>query len=107
MSDDIHNRLQRIEDKIDKIDGRIDNNNIILAKQSQILDEHQRRSLALEEQVELFKQDFDNRLEPVQEHVKDVKRSLGLLKSVLVHIGAFAAFLLTLFGLVEAIKGLL
>lgn len=107
MSDDIHHKLQRIEDKIDKLDTRIDENNIILAKQSLILDEHQRRSIALEEQVDLFKQDFDARLEPVQEHVKDVKKSFSLLKSFFIYLGGFVTFLLSLFGLVKAIQSLL
>jgi len=48
-------RDERIETKLDEIAETIGEINVTLAKQSIILEEHQRRSLANEQSVELLK----------------------------------------------------
>lgn len=48
-------RENRIENKVDSIANDIASINVTLAKQSIILDEHQRRSLANEAAVEILK----------------------------------------------------
>lgn len=56
--DSSNNKLNRIEDKIDKISDSIGSINITLAKQHQSLDEHMRRTELLEKIVE-----------PIEKHV--------------------------------------
>ena len=72
-------QLEKIENKIDKLDTRIDNVDVTLAKQSVILDEHTRRSLANEEQVALLKKKFDDELGPVKAHVQMVHGAFKLI----------------------------
>lgn len=71
MSDQnwLKEHLNKIENKIDKLDGRIDNVDVTLAKQSIILEDHTRRSLANETQVELLKKKFEQELSPLKEHL--------------------------------------
>ena len=62
MSDD---KLDRIELKIDQINEHIGSIDVTLGKQSVILEEHTRRSLANEKAVEYLKEE----LKPVFKHV--------------------------------------
>jgi hypothetical protein len=72
------NRLERIEDKIDKLDEHLARIDITLTKQSVILDEHQKRSTNLEE-----------RMEPIEEHIQGLKGVVKFLKM----LGIVAAIL--------------
>ena len=71
MSDE----LLRIEAKIDKIDEKISNIDITLAKQQVILEEHQRRSLANEKIAATLSAE----LKPVFNHVAMVQGSMKLI----------------------------
>ncbi len=67
-------RLERVEDKLDKVVDSISNINVTLAKQSVILEEHVKRSTMLEDQMK-----------PIKKHVDLVNAAfklLGLLISV-------------------------
>lgn len=79
--------LERIEEKIDKIDEKLESHGQILAVNTEILKEHQRRSLALEEQVNLNKVELENQLEPVKRHVEFI----NFLAKLLLGLGAFIA----------------
>lgn len=57
--------LKRIEDKIDRLDSRVDNVDVTLAKQHMSLEEHMKRSLANEQAVEVL----SSSLKPVFDHV--------------------------------------
>lgn len=59
---------QRILDKLDKIEERLDKVDITLVKQQSILDDHVRRSLANEESLKLHREEF----EPIKQHVLQV-----------------------------------
>jgi hypothetical protein len=61
-------RLERVEDKLDKVGDAISSINITLAKQAVVLEEHVKRSTMLEEQ---FK--------PIRKHVDVVH---GILKLI-------------------------
>lgn len=60
--------VKRLEDKLDKIDSRIDNIDITLARQSEILDIHIKRTNLLEEA-----------LKPIEKHVAMVNGALKLI----------------------------
>lgn len=69
---------QRILDKLDEMDKRIDNIDITLAKQHVSLEEHIKRTNLLEEQ-----------LKPVNKHVDMVNGALKLLGFIAVLLAAF------------------
>jgi hypothetical protein len=56
-------RFDKLDDKIDRIDSRLDKVEQILAVNTQILDEHQRRSTTLENR-------FIKEMTPVKDHVQ-------------------------------------
>ncbi len=60
--------LKRLEDKIDKIDSRLDNVDITLAKQSVVLEVHVKRTNLLEEAIK-----------PLSVHVSMINGALKLL----------------------------
>jgi hypothetical protein len=82
---------QRILDKLDKMDTRLDNVDITLAKQHVTLEEHMRRSLANEEAVQILKE----QIEPIKDHVKAVNTILK-----------FAGGVAIVFAALESIKNL-
>jgi archaellum component FlaC len=74
----MEDKLNRIENKIDKIDERLCNIDVTLGKQSVVLEDHTRRSLANEKAVEYLKEE----LKPILKHVTIVNflgRSLGIV----------------------------
>lgn len=102
MSDNnwLKDHLTKIENKIDGLDGRIDSVDVTLAKQSVVLEEHQRRSLANEEQVQLLKKHLDIEIEPIKLHVNQVHLILKLIGLVASVVAAMAGF----FELLQFIK---
>ena len=66
------NRLERIEDKIDKVVAHLGSIDVTLAKQSVILDEHIRRTNLIED-----------KLDPIEEHVSSVRNAFKTTKFVL------------------------
>lgn len=85
--------LDKIESKIDKLDTRIDNVDLTLAKQSIILEDHTRRSLANEEALELLKKKLETELIPIKNHVLQVNlvfKIIGVLTSC---VGVFSGVL--------------
>lgn len=65
MPNHIEDKLDKIESKLDKMDSRIDSIDITSAKQSVILEEHTKRSLANEKAVEILAK----KLTPIEKHV--------------------------------------
>lgn len=90
MKDDIANRIL---DKLDAMDARIDNIDITLAKQSVVLEDHTRRSLANEKAVDILKEE----LKPVVSHVNLVNTAWKIF------VGAIT-FAMSGFGLFEYFK---
>lgn len=88
--------LDKIETKIDKLDSRLDNVDVTLAKQSVILDEHTRRSLANEEQVELLKKKLEADILPIRKHVDMVN---GAFK----FIGAVSSLVSLIYGIIKLV----
>jgi predicted nucleic acid-binding Zn-ribbon protein len=84
--------IQRIMNKLDEIDDAIKSIEITLVKQQAILEEHQRRSLANEEAVEILRK----QMKPIEDHV-------FLINSVFKGI----IFLSFLVGIAQGIKELL
>lgn len=76
---------ERILNKLDEMDKRIDNIDVTLVKQELNLQEHMRRSLANEEAVNLLKE----QLEPVKDHVKSVNSILKFAGGVAILLAAF------------------
>lgn len=69
MNNDDYNKLDgkldKLDNKLDKLDSRVDNIDVTLGKQSVILEDHIRRSLANEKAVSVLKEE----LKPVFIHV--------------------------------------
>jgi hypothetical protein len=82
-------RLDKLDQRIDSLDQKLDDLTIIAVKNTAILEEHQRRSLALERHVEVL----EKNLTPVETHVKLV----NLLVKIIV---AGSALALTLKNLI-------
>lgn len=87
-------KYDRLETKIDKLDDRLDNINLILVKNTDLLDIHIKRTDALEEYVkeEVVKRDLD----PIKAHVNDVKAAMRVLKWIGGAVVAILGLLLTL-----------
>jgi len=66
--------------KIEKMDSRLDDINVILAKQQASLDEHVRRTLLLE-----------NRMDPIEKHVSFVNAAFKLIVGAGTLVGVYAA----------------
>lgn len=78
MSDWLKDAVDKIEAKVDKLDEKLDAQNATLVKQSVILDEHQRRSTASEENLDLLRKEFG----PIKTHVQIVNfvfKAIGFL----------------------------
>lgn len=84
--------VTKIENKLDKLDERMDSQNATLVEQKVILDEHQRRSLANEENLDILRKEF----KPVQTHVEQVN---FLFKAI--------GFISLLIGIVQGVLKLL
>lgn len=67
--------MERVLDRLDSIDSRLNNVDKTLVKQEMNLDEHMKRSDNLEEMINLVKND----LKPVETHVKSVNLILKIL----------------------------
>lgn len=82
----LKDKLDSIETKVDRLDGRSDTIDITLAKQSVQLEEHIRRTeLAemninlLKDQISSNKEETKNDLKPIQTHVVQVHMVLKLI----------------------------
>lgn len=78
--------IEKLDSKLDRLDARVDNIDVTLARQSQILDEHQRRSIANEKAVDILKEE----LKPVFSHISLVN---FLAKGALVVLSSEAVWL--------------
>lgn len=89
--------LRRIEDKADKLDGRLDNVDITLAKQAKDLEHHVKRTDILEDHVlELSKKESEN-----TEHRKFVSKTINLFAGFLT---ATSIILGVILGVMQLIK---
>jgi len=79
-------KIDRVLEKLDTLDGRVDNIDVTMAKQSVILDEHVRRTNILEEE-----------LRPIKKHVGMV----NAIVKILIGVGGLVGFLATLKALLE------
>lgn len=74
--------MKTLDEKIDVIITKVSNIETTVAVQGQILDEHQRRSLAAEENIALLRDE----LKPIQKHVYYVEavfKAIGFCSTVL------------------------
>lgn len=69
--------------KLDKCDERLDKVDVTLGKQQVILDEHVRRTNLIEEKIDADKKDVDAKLEPIKNHVSQVKLFMKIAGYVL------------------------
>lgn len=87
--------FKRIEDKLDKLDSRLDSVDVTLAKQHMTLKEHMRRSVANEENVSMLREDF----KPLQKHVAMIEgafKFLGMTVSAIIGLIGVAAAIYTI-----------
>lgn len=76
---------QRILDKLEEMDKRLDTIDLTLVKQHVTLEEHIRRSLANEEAVEMLREE----IKPIQAHVNMINGALKLLGGIALCLAAF------------------
>lgn len=81
-------KLEAIENKVDKLDERLDSIEKVLIKQELNIDLHIRRTNLLEESVDLLRKD----LRPVERHVDYVHGALKFIGIVSLIVGIFVAF---------------
>jgi hypothetical protein len=84
--------VDHLEEKVDKILEKVSTIETTLAVQGSVLEEHQRRSLANEENVSLLREDF----KPIQRHVTLVEggfKLLGIVSTIAGIATAIAKFL--------------
>jgi len=106
-SDMINKRLDRFDDLFDKIYSKMDENNTILSKLTVIVDEHQRRSTALEKIVDVMKESFayiQQDLLKLAREIKDVSEDVEPLKLEMVKVTKTYHFFS---GVPIVVKGLL
>jgi hypothetical protein len=82
---------ERILDKLDKMDDRLNHIDITLVKQEENLKEHMRRTLIAEESIEVIRTE----LKPVKKHIHMIEGGLKLLALV-----SLCATILKSFGLI-------
>lgn len=87
-------KLDRIEDKLDKLTDKVSEVSENVIKNTATLQEHQRRSLANEESVEILKQE----LAPLKEHVA----AWGIAGKFAVALAGLAGFLAALAEIYQA-----
>lgn len=95
--------LEKLETKIEKIDQRLDDQAITLAKNTTILEEHIRRTDLAEMHIEIHQQEHQEQiekienkltaeLEPVKKHVDRMQFVGSVIWSILLYIGTPGAF---------------
>ena len=97
-------KLDIIESKVDKLDSRIDNIDVILGKQSVVLIDHTRRSLANERAVDLLKDQVELNKEIAQNDMKPVTKFIDQVQAILKLIGLFASLFAIFEGVVKLIE---
>jgi chromosome segregation ATPase len=95
MADD---RLKRIEDKVDKVEEAITEIKVTLSRNTASLEEHMRRSDAIEEYVQALDKHLNENvvkkdLEPIKKHVNQVTWAI---KGIFWFIGIVGTILITL-----------
>lgn len=80
-------KLEAIENKVDRLDERLDTIEKVLIKQELNLEIHIKRTNLLEESVELLRQD----LRPVERHVDYIHGALKFIGIVSLIVGIFVA----------------
>lgn len=83
--------LTRINVQLDKLDEKLDNVDKTLIRQEESLKEHMRRTELLERHYESLQSELHNEVEPIKEHVQQVKGIAKFLSVALPIIAAAAA----------------
>lgn len=99
--------MSDINSKLDKLDGRIDNIDVTLAKQSVILEEHQRRSAANELAVEVLRNEVQQRHKELLDHLNPLLKyadRASFLIQISIAIGGVIGLALTVIELLKAVK---
>lgn len=94
--------------KLDKLDTRIDNIDVTLAKQQVILEEHMRRSIANEAAVDLLRTEVQNRhdllMEKLEPLTKYADRAVFVFQ-IAAAVGGLSATILTVMQIIKFLKG--
>lgn len=99
--------MSDINSKLDKLDGRVDNIDVTLAKQSVILEEHIKRSLANEQAVEVLRVEVQQRHQDLMDHLNPLLKyadRAAFLFQIAVGIGGVVGFALTVLQLIKVLK---
>lgn len=97
----IKDKLEKIDSKLDRLDSRLDSVDVTLAKQSVILEDHTRRSLANEEAVKIAKDVADKAIETLKNEIKPIQRERYMVKGAVKLGGALIAAIGLLAGAVK------
>ena len=88
-SDDVKEARQRLYAQIDRVENKVDNIDVTMARNTTLLEEHIRRTNILEDE-----------LKPIKEHVANVRGGLAWLKT----IGLVSGSITALMGVAAAVK---
>lgn len=102
----IKSKLNSIEDKVDKLDSRIDNIDVTLGVQSVVLQDHTRRSLANERAVDLLKEQIQSNRDEAKEDIKPLQAHIIQVHTVFKIIGVIASIAAIAKGLIEVLTWL-
>lgn len=80
MDQDLKDRLDRIDTKLDKLDERQDLMNVTLVRQAATLEDHTRRSLANEEALEVLRQEVKPLI--------TTQAAFGTMTKIVIRVGA-------------------
>lgn len=90
-------KIDKVIDKLDKMDERLDRIDVTTAKQGVVLEEHVKRTNALEAKIDVHETKVEKELAPIRKHIALVK-AIGLILAGLGGLVGFLAALKEIFG---------
>ena len=101
---DMEKLLEKLEQKLDKLDGRLSDNTRVLERLTVTVEQHEQRSTSLEEDVKLRAKEFDLKLE---QHSKDSTNILGPIRIHVNEVQGFFKILKWVLGIAAIVLGIL
>lgn len=103
-------RLNKIETKIDKLDEKVEKLVVTTATNSIVLDEHMRRSDALEKRNDLLEQSIALQREEFKQavisHKEELHKELAPIKTVVDRVKFSAVLLMSIVSIIATLKHL-
>lgn len=98
----MQDEIRRLEDKLDRVAEDIVDIKVTMARNTQSLEEHMRRSLANEEAIDILKQE----VKPIEEHVVYVNRAVRHVVSFIKTTASIATVVGTVIAILSFLHSL-